>query len=409
MRVLHVLDHSLPQHSGYVFRTQAILAELRAMGIETLHLTSAKHPDSASEREDVDGYVFYRTLSRQSKLDRFPGFDQLRVVTSLRRRLDQLVRELRPDIIHAHSPCLNGMAAISIARKNRIPLLYELRASWEDAAVSHGTTTQGSLRYRLSRFLETWVARRAEHVVTICEGLKADLLSRGLSEDAVTVVGNAVDRELLEQLSADTPDTETDNLLQGRTVIGFFGSFYSYEGIDLLLDAVAGLMNRHPRILLLLLGAGPEDEALRARACELGIRNHVHFAGRVPHARVAAFYRRVDTFVFPRRSLRLTEIVTPLKPLEAMAAGALVVASDVGGHRELVEHGRTGLLFEAGNRDDLISVLDDALTRPDSVAAIREAAREHVTIHRTWPKVAAGYTPVYEALMNRSASTRASI
>ncbi len=398
MKVLHVLDHSLPLHSGYVFRTQGILTELRILGIETFQVTSAKHPDTSAESECIDEFVFHRTTLADSPLDRLPGVDQLRIVWSLRRRLDELVRRIEPDVIHAHSPCLNGLAALGIARRYSIPFVYELRASWEDAAVSHGTTREGSVRYRLSRALETFVLRRADAIVTICDGLRDDVVSRGVEQDRVTVVGNAVDRTLLEESAQFEPVPEILRSLRHRRVIGFFGSFYSYEGLDLLVDAMSQLKRSHPELALLLLGSGPEDARLRGQVERLGLAADVTFLGRVPHEEIAAYYRHIDVFVFPRRRMRLTEVVTPLKPLEAMAAGALVIASDVGGHTELIEDGATGVLFGADDRSALVEALQGVLDHPGAYTAMREAGRRDVRTRRTWPQAAKRYLPVYEAL-----------
>jgi PEP-CTERM/exosortase A-associated glycosyltransferase len=371
------------------------------LGIETHHVTSAKHPDTSMDSDRDEEFVFHRTRLAPSPLDRLPGIDQLRVVLSLRARLEELVQTIKPDVIHAHSPCLNGLAALHVARRHSIPLVYELRASWEDAAVSHGTTREGSLRYRLSKALETFVLRRADAIVTICEGLRTDVVSRGVDADRVTVVGNAVDRDLLVEPPADEAVPPALQPLAGRKVIGFFGSFYSYEGLDLLVSAVARLKTTHPDVVLLLLGSGPEDASLRAQVERLGIGGEVTFLGRVPHQQVAAFYRHIEVFVFPRRRMRLTEIVTPLKPLEAMAAGALVVASDVGGHRELIEGGATGILFPADDVEALVVELKRALDLPHRYGEMRQAGRRYVHTQRTWPQVAKGYLPVYESLVPR--------
>lgn len=393
MKVLHVLDHSLPLHSGYVFRTQGILAELRASGIETCHVTSGKHPATDQPLEAIGEYAYYRTPLPPRLVDRLPGVGQARVITSLRRRLQDVIESERPDVLHCHSPCLNAVAALGIARQKRIPVIYELRASWEDAAVSHGSTREGSLRYRASRALETYALRHADHVVTICDGLRRDSVQRGVPPAKVTVVPNAVDRVLLNLLDAGAGEPK-----QTGKVIGFFGSFYAYEGLDLLIDAVARLRSNHPEISLLLLGSGPQNEALRAKVSELGLEHHVQFLGRIPHEQVAEYYRQVDVFVFPRQAMRLTELVTPLKPLEAMAAGALVVASDVGGHRELIEHGRTGLLYAAGRLDALVDTLDTVLREPERYRTLRACGREFVLRERTWPAVAKRYLPLYQDL-----------
>jgi PEP-CTERM/exosortase A-associated glycosyltransferase len=401
VKVLHVLDHSLPLHSGYVFRTQGILSEQRVAGIETVHLTSIKHEvPTTSDIETIDGFEFHRTRAkRESIMDRVPGGDQLRVIWTLRRRLEAVVRATRPDIVHAHSPCLNGIAALHVARRHRLPVVYELRASWEDAAVSHGSTHEGSVRYRLSKALETYVLKRVDAITTLCAGLKGDVMSRGVADRYITVVPNAVDRNLLDEIDHPTTVPEPIAALKGRPTAGFFGSFYSYEGLDLLVDAIAAVRTAGKDLVLVLLGSGPEEAALKARVRVLGLEDRVRFVGRVRHDLVAAFYKSVDLFVFPRRRMRLTELVTPLKPLEAMAARALVLASNVGGHRELIEDGKTGLLFPPDDVPALTASLLRALEDGDGLEHVREAGRRYVNEERTWPRVASRYLPLYDSLL----------
>ena len=181
LRVLHVLDHSVPLHSGYSFRTLSILKEQRRLGWETFHLTSTKHYGAEADEEEVEGLTFYRTRPGSGRLRTLPVANQMAVMTDTARRLREVVAQVRPHVLHAHSPCLNGIAALRVAREAGLPVVYEVRACWEDAAVDHGTTTEGSVRYRLTRALETWTLRRADHVTTICEGLEKDILSRAAS------------------------------------------------------------------------------------------------------------------------------------------------------------------------------------------------------------------------------------
>ncbi len=147
--------------------------------------------------------------------------------------------------------------------------------------------------------------------------------------------------------------------------MGFIGSFYAYEGLDLLLAALPQVTARIPDARVLLVGGGPQENELKALAAKLGIEDRVVFAGRVPHGEVQRYYGIVDVFAYPRKSMRLTELVTPLKPLEAMAQGRLLVASDVGGHRELIRDGETGVLFRAGDAASLADAIVRLLGQRD--------------------------------------------
>ncbi|WP_026329845.1 TIGR04063 family PEP-CTERM/XrtA system glycosyltransferase [Thioalkalivibrio sp. ALE12] len=395
MKILHVLDHSIPLHSGYTFRTAAILREQHRLGWETFHLTSPKHGAVDADEEDVDGLHFYRTRYRPRTL---PGLGEWGLMRALTRRLETVAREVRPDLLHAHSPVLNALPALRVGRRLGIPVVYEVRAFWEDAAVDHGTSREHGLRYRLTRGFETHVFRRVDHVTTICEGLRQDIVARGIPPDRVTVIPNAVDAEAFRLGGAPDAELKAQLGLGDARVLGFIGSFYAYEGLDLLLEAYPRIREQAPDVRILLVGGGPQAERLQEQARRLGIADQVVFAGRVPHDQVQRYYDLVDLLVYPRHSMRLTELVTPLKPLEAMAQGRLLVASGVGGHQELIRHGETGWLFPADDPEALANTVLDTLAREPEWDAVRAAGRRFVEQERTWARSVARYQAIYERL-----------
>ncbi len=319
----------------------------------------------------------------------------------LETRLEEVAREVRPDIIHAHSPVLNAFPAIKVARKLGIPVVYEIRAFWEDAAVDHGSTTEGSLRYRITRNLETRAIKQVDHVFTICEGLRADILARGIPASKVTVIPNAVDINAFHLANPPDPELQKRWGLTGKTVIGFIGSFYAYEGLDLLLDALPAIIKQKPDICVLLVGGGPQEANLRQQAEQLGLRDHVIFTGRVPHSEVNRYYDLIDILAYPRHPMRLTELVTPLKPLEAMAQGQLFVASDVGGHRELVKHNKTGILFKAGDQQALAQAIVELLDNRQRWPELKANGRQFVEDIRNWRNSAANYQSPYLTLTGK--------
>jgi PEP-CTERM/exosortase A-associated glycosyltransferase len=402
MRILHVLDHSIPLHSGYTFRTAALLREQRALGWETFHVTSPKQGVSSVAEETVDGLSFFRTPPAQGTGVNWPVMGEWQLMRALEARIEEVANQIKPDIIHAHSPVLNAMPALSVGCKLEIPVVYEIRAFWEDAAVDHGTTREGSLRYRLTRALETSAIRRANHVFTICEGLRADIVARGISASHVTVIPNAVDVETFQLAQPADPALQEKWGLKDRTVIGFIGSFYAYEGLDLLVAALPDVIKAHPNACLLLVGGGPQEAALKAQVQSLGLTQHVIFTGRVPHAEVNRYYDLIDMLAYPRHSMRLTELVTPLKPLEAMAQGHLFVASDVGGHKELIEHGKNGWLFKADDRAALSQAIVDMLAHPERWPLMKANGREFVESVRNWRNSVANYQAPYESILDGS-------
>jgi len=406
MHILHVFDHSIPLHSGYTFRSRAILREQRNLGWTTAHVTSIKHnlarpnePGWAPEVEEVDGLTFYRTAPGNSLLDRMPVLNQFAVMKTLERRLDEVIAREKPDLIQAHSPALNAIPAIRAGHRAGIPAVYEIRAFWEDAAVSHGTSTEQGLRYRMTRALETKAVRDADGVTCICEGLRGDLIQRGIPEDKITIIPNAVDIEKFEPVGERDCELAAELGLGDKPVVGFIGSFYAYEGLDQLMDAVPMLRKAMPEVQVLMVGGGPVEPQLRQQVERLGIGDCVHFTGRVPHELVGRYYSLVDVFAYPRESKRITELVTPLKPLEAMAQKCLFVASDVGGHKELIRDGETGVLHRADDVADLATKLVDMFAHRERWPQLRENGRQFVESERNWARSIANYIPLYERLL----------
>lgn len=396
-RILHILDHSLPLHSGYTFRTRAILRAQIAQGWEVRGLTGCRHAANGPDQEEIDGLTFHRT--KGGRPGGPPLWREMREVTALARAMDRIVRDWRPDLIHAHSPVLNAIAAQKVARRHGIPMLYEIRAFWEDAAVGNGTGREGDLRYRLIHMLETRAARRANAVAVICEGLRRDLVERGIDPAKIVVSPNGVDMEMFG--TPVPPDQELRSRLglDGADVVGFVGSFYDYEGLDHLIGAMPSLVAARPGVRLLLVGGGPREKALKAQALVSPAAEAIRFVGRVPHDEVEKYYSLIDILAYPRKAMRLTELVTPLKPLEAMAQGRLVAASSVGGHRELIEDGVTGALFPPDDPPAIAHALARLLAERDCWPERRRAARAFVEQERNWATNVTRYLPVYQNLL----------
>ncbi|AMK16968.1 MULTISPECIES: TIGR04063 family PEP-CTERM/XrtA system glycosyltransferase [Sphingobium] len=398
-RILHVLDHSLPMHSGYTFRTRAILRAQMARGWDVRGITGHRHGAAGHAEEIVDGLHFHRTPGQAATGN--PLLREWRDISAHADAIDALIGRWRPDIIHAHSPVLNAMAAQRAAKRHDIPMVYEIRAFWEDAAVGNGTGTEGSPRYWLTRQLETHAVRAADAVAVICDGLRADLVARGIDADKIIVSPNGVDMEQFGTPVARDPALTAKLGLQGADVVGFIGSFYDYEGLDDLIAAMPRLVRARPKVKLLLVGGGPCEQALRDQATASPFADHILFVGRVPHDRVEDYYAQVDILAYPRKAMRLTDLVTPLKPLEAMAQGRLVAASSVGGHRELIEDGVTGTLFAPGEPAAIAAALAGMFADRDFWDSRRAAARAFVERERNWSSNILRYEPVYEQLLQR--------
>jgi PEP-CTERM/exosortase A-associated glycosyltransferase len=400
-RILHVLDHSLPAHSGYTFRTRALMKAQAAKGWEVAGVTGVRHPEPGQAKGDggetVDGLTFYRTPPIASLP---PPIREWREIGALAKRVEALASEWKPDVLHAHSPVLDGLAALRVGKKLGIPVIYEIRAFWEDASVGNGTGREGSLRYWLTKKLETHAVKSADAVAVICEGLRGDLIARGIDADKITVSPNGVDLELFgDPPPRDDALADTLGLAADDAVIGYIGSFYDYEGIDDLIAAMPALVAAQPNARLLLVGGGPREAALKAQAAASPAATHIHFVGRVPHQEVERYYSLIDILAYPRKKMRLTDLVTPLKPLEAMAQGKLVAASDVGGHRELIEDGATGTLFAPDDPAAIAAALAKLLENRGMWPERRRTARILVESHRNWSSNILRYEPVYQRLL----------
>lgn len=406
-RILHILDHSLPMHSGYAFRTRAIMSAQAAQGLEVRGITGLRHAAGGPPAETCDSLTFHRT---QGRLSGPAGYREWQEIQALSASIQALAAEWRPDVLHAHSPALGGTAGLKAARALGLPLVYEIRAFWEDAAVGNGTGRAGSVKYHLTRALENRVTNGAGAVVTICRGLRDDLLARGVPAGKVSIMPNGVDLTLFGNPPPRDNALAAELALGDGPVIGFIGSFYDYEGLDDLIAAMPALLENQPDARLLLVGGGPMAAALETQAHGSGAAHAIRFVGRVPHGEVERYYSLCSVMAYPRKASRLTDLVTPLKPLEAMAQRQLVAASDVGGHRELMQHGITGTLFAPDSPADCAAALASLLSRRSQWDAMRDAAVQHVRANHDWARNVRRYQDVYQTLlgqMSRQASAAA--
>jgi PEP-CTERM/exosortase A-associated glycosyltransferase len=391
MKVLHVLQYSLPSLMGYCIRSAGLMEGIRRHGIDVVAVTGAAEAGAKAPEEEIRGVRYYRTPA--STQDGPSPVREWRMARALARRLDEVVAAERPELIHVHSPAYNGLVALRAARKLGVPCVYEMRAVWEDAAVDRGKFAEGSPIYRASRLLESRVLKGANAVVTICQGLRGEVVSRGIPEKKVFVAPNAVEPDAFAPLPRDE-ELASELGLQGRLVFGFIGSLFNYEGVEDILDAAPAVLARHPEAAFFILGGGEREAEVKAKVEALR-DPRVVYRQRVPHSEVARYYAVVDCLVYARRRIRLTDLVTPLKPLEAMAMRKTVVASDVGGHREMVEHGVTGLIFDH-SQEALVEALCRLVREPGLMDRLALAGREYALRERNWLRTTENHLRSYE-------------
>ncbi|MFC1670446.1 glycosyltransferase [Spirochaetota bacterium] len=256
-KILHILDHSVPQLDGYSFRSQYILQNQRKHGFHVIVLTSPKHKHPKENEEIIDNIKYYRIIN--SKYNKgiwgIPFLKEWKQISIMYKRIIEILSTEKVDIIHAHSPSLNGLAARKAAKKLGIPLVYEVRAFWEDAAVDQGTFKKGSLKYTISRYIETDLYKKADRLITICESMKKEIISRGIPEIKISVVPNGVDIDRFQPLKPDSNLIDKYNL-KGKMVLGFIGSFFYFEGIDQLVTLMLNIIPLNNNVVLMLVGGG---------------------------------------------------------------------------------------------------------------------------------------------------------
>lgn len=401
MRVLHILDISIPMLAGYTSRSRYIVNNQRALGLDPVVLTSIRHENPKEcSMEELDGTRYHRTLPTSSALqDRFgkqAGAREALEIHHLRKRIAEVARREQPDMIHAHSSLLCGIPGLLAARQIGVPCVYEIRAFWEDAAVDAGSTTIGSPRYIATQKAETALASQVDALIGICQGIKNELIQRKIDANDIHVIPNGVETDRFEPMPRD-PAVEEKFGFKGKTVVAYIGTFAAFEGVEFLVKALIKLIKSgRDDIRGLIVGKGVRYEACRKLAQEAGLEDKIIHPGRVPHSEVRSIYSVVDILAYPRDRQRITELVTPLKPLEAMAMEKAVIGSDVGGLTELIEDGVTGLIHKSESVDDLADKILKFADDPALREKMGKQGRAYVQEDRQWRKIIEGHFEVYD-------------
>jgi len=403
-RILHIVSTSLPyRQAGYTLRSQSIAMCQKAVGLDPHFATRGSFPRAmgihGAPREQVVEGVTYHRLA--------PDFADVglhdRLVTASARAAIPLLQRLRPAVLHAASNHLQAQIALAVGRPAGIPVVYEVRGFLEETWTSHlpsdEAVAQQADRYRLNRAAETRAILAADAVVTLSETMRDEIVSRGCSADKIVVVPNAVDVDRFRPMPRSEELAASLGIAPGEQVVGYVSSFTPYEGIHFLLEAAARLRATGRRLHVVLVGDGIESESLAETGRRLGLDDGtLIMPGRVPHDDVLRYYSIIDVFVVPRTNDRVSRLVTPLKPYEAMALEKALVVSDVPALREMVIPGETGLTFRPEDDADLADVLGRLLDDAELRARLGRRAREWVAASRTWDQNGRRYRELYEHL-----------
>jgi glycosyltransferase involved in cell wall biosynthesis len=398
-RILHIVTDALPSTSaGYTVRTQEIALAQRAAGMDPHVTTRIGFPVTAGRIDgrplvSVDGIPYHRLLPWV-----MPGRMDTIARTGLK-HASRLVSDLRPSVLHAASNYQNALIAIALRETYQIPYVYEVRGFWEDTWLSRHAATanlESSDRYIRSRALETHCMTTADLVVTLGEAMRDEITSRGVPADKVIIVPNGVSGEFLKPLPSGAELRTRLGIGDGEFVVGLVSSLVAHEGIGTLLEAVKILRDRGVPARALIVGDGPERASLQRRAAELGL--DAIFTGRVPMAEVRSYHAVLDVFVVPRTPDRVCQLVTPLKPVEAMASGLPVVVSGVRALGEIITDEETGMWFPPLDAAALADRLQRLHGDPGLRRSLGENARAWVAHDRTWEHNAARYRDAYARL-----------
>jgi len=443
LQILHILANSPPDVNGYAIRTHGLLKAYSELPeVEVVGLTSPWYPEreSMSEPIEKDGVTYHRCLHpARMKLVKGPGmkwtgargrnrmagsdgfaakpiwkrafslaFKPLRpgwswieekiLFKHFTSRIIEVAKEEGVDVIHAHVPYRVGIPAMRAARKLNLPFVYEMRGMWEESAVASGRWKAGGLAHRRFRRMETKVLREADSVICISETLRQEAISRGVPADKISVIPNAVDIETQRE------ESELFNLmkekLQGRPVVGYIGSLRELEGVNLTAKAVSILKEQGLEANFFVLSSESGQLELRDYCQSLGIVEQSHIVGPVPHHQVAPFYDLIDVFVVSRPDTRVTRLVTPLKPFEAMRSGRAVVMSDLPALAEIIEDGKTGCLYPAGDAQALSETINQLLLNESKRLELGDNAKSWIINNRTWVSVTSNMPSIYNNIID---------
>jgi glycosyltransferase involved in cell wall biosynthesis len=397
-RILHIVTDALPSTSaGYTIRTQEIAFAQRAAGMDPHVATRIGFPVTAGAIDgratvSVDGVPYHRLLPwvMPGRMDR--------LYAAHLRHAAGLTRGLAPAVLHAASNYANAVIALALRDATGLPVIYEVRGFWEDTWLSRHASTEltSSDRYVRTRALETHCMTAADLVVTLGEAMREEIVARGVPAERVVIVPNAVSEHFLEPLPDGAALRARLGLQPEEYVVGLVSSLVAHEGIGTLLEAVKILNDRGIRTRALIVGDGPERTALQRQAADLGL--DAVFTGRVPSSQVRDYHAVLDVFTVPRTPDRVCQLVTPLKPVEAMASGLPVVVSSVRALAEIVADQQTGLLFPPLDAGALADQLEQLRVRPELRAKLGASARDWVARDRTWAHNAVRYRAAYASL-----------
>jgi len=402
--IINLLHNSLPYHNGgYACRSHGLLNGLVELGMNMYPMTRLCYPwDMNGFRElEFADYNYVDSIKYSHSLEIFDGYTTTTPVDYINRyarRVIEKAQENKVSIIHAASNHRNGLASILAAKNLNIPCIYEVRGFWEITRVSREPEWAETDQYRLEEQLETTACKLADQVLTLNVAMKNELIRRGVEENKIEIIPNGVDCERFSPLAKDQ-DLLDDLNLNNKFIIGYIGSIVQYEGLDILIQAVNLLHYENPDLHILIVGDGVDLDRLENMVREFELEERFTFTGRVPHEAVERYHSIVDVAVFPRTSSLVTELVTPLKPFEAMAMGKCIICSDVAALSEFLIEGVNGLKFTKDDPSSLAKAIIDSRAS-NAYRKIGIMARKWAEEERDWKAISNKLKFIYEGVLS---------
>jgi glycosyltransferase involved in cell wall biosynthesis len=410
--VLSILAQSVPLTSGgYAARSHGLLMSLAARGWQMEAVTRLGFPyDRWPESDDrvvpmsntVDGITYHRILENGTRS--YPQYPLRSYVDRFADRVIQHAIRHRAQLLHASSFHVNGLATANAARRLGLPFVYEMRGLEDLMKISRDPSFSETDRYRFLTSLENEICHQADRVFVITEALRREMAGRGVPEDRMIVLPNGVDAARFAPRQRDS-ELERELGVVGKTIIGYAGGLVDYEGVDLLLEAIAALSQQRDDFHLIVVGDGHYQVRLEELADRLRVGDVVTFTGRVPHSEVDRYLSLFDIAPFPRLPLPVCEMISPIKPFESMAMGKAVIVSSVAALTEIVSDGRTGLVFAKGEVIGLSRTIERLLDSPELRISLGTAAREWVRTERAWSSIVEVVETTYCDILDVSRKT----
>ncbi|MDY6856607.1 MAG: glycosyltransferase [Thermodesulfobacteriota bacterium] len=403
MKILHVLETSIPNLVGYTIRAKYIVENQKKSGMEPVVVTSPffQNGDPQIRKEIHNGTIYYRTnfIKRPDKEHNkiVSYLTRLSMIHNYKRAVLKIAKLEKPNVIHAHSSYTNCIAANYASKKTKIPSIYEMRSLWGESAVVDEGLIQGSMKYKMIWNLEMNVARNAKKVIPISKGIKDEIISRGIDPEKISIIPNGVDTGTFRPNEKDDSLMKKYDLKNGY-VVGYIGSIRKLEGLSCLIEAFKKVTSELPLTKLLIVGEGPELENLKDFAKKYNSTKNIVFTGLVPHEKILRYYSVIDIFVFPRIDAKINQTVTPLKPLEAMSAGKVCIGSNVGGLKELIKDNYNGLLFKSEDSNDLAEKTIQLIKQKPLYNTLKQNGMDWVRKKRDWDVLIPRYQVIYNEL-----------